>query len=179
MAKRVALACCRVGGRVSLLPSWAPNLHPLLVHFPVALIVTAAAADVAAVFFPRSGRLHFAASSAYTVGAIAAVVTYWTGLDAAATVRIPGMAHGLVDDHRMWALVTTWYLVAMVAARLLSELAGVGRVLRYQVLFVVLGIAGMVLVQQTAERGARLVYEHGVGVIRTEAGARSYLARPR
>jgi len=155
---------------VSLLPSWAPNLHPLLVHFPIALLVTAAAVDLLAAFFPRSGRLHFAASSAYTVGAIAAVATYWTGRAAAATVLIPGMAHGLVDDHRMWALVTTWYLVVMVVARLLSEFAGAARVQRYRVLFVVVGIAGMILVQQTAERGARLVYEHGVGVIRTAAG---------
>jgi uncharacterized membrane protein len=38
---------------------------------------------------------------------------------------------------------------------------------RYHVVFVVFGIVGAVLVQQTAERGARLVYEHGVGVIRT------------
>ena len=155
---------------MSLLPPWAPNLHPLLVHFPIALVVAAAAADLLAALFSRSGRLHFAASSAYTVGAIAAVATYWTGRDAAATVLIPGMAHGIVDDHRMWALVTTWYLVAMVAARLLSELTGVARVPRYRALFVVLGIAGMILVQQTAERGARLVYEHGVGVIPTSAG---------
>ena len=154
---------------MSLLPPWAPNLHPLLVHFPIVLVIMAAAADVLAAFFRRSGGLHFAASSAYTVGAVAAVAAYWTGRDAAATVLVPGMAHGAVDDHRMWALVTTWYLVALVASRLLSELAGVARVQRYRVLFIVLGMAGMILVQQTAERGARLVYEHGVGVIRTVA----------
>ena len=155
---------------MSLLPPWAPNLHPLLVHFPIALIVVAVVVDVLAAFFRQSERLRFVASSGYAVGAVTAVAAYWAGLDAAATVLIPGMAHGLVDDHRLGALAATAYLVAMAAARLLSEFTGITRVERYRVLFVVLGIVGMILVQQAAERGARLVYEHGVGVIPTTGG---------
>ena len=151
----------------SLIPSWAPNVHPLVVHFPIVLVLAAAAVDLLAAFLRRPGGFGAAAVAGYVLGAMAAVVAYVTGSAGAVTVLIPGMAHGLVADHRRWAFVTTWYLVALVAARLLAETIGILRARPYRAIFVALGLAGAVLVHQTAERGGRLVYEQGVGVIRT------------
>ena len=31
---------------MNLVPAWAPNIHPLLVHFPIALLYAAAAVDL-------------------------------------------------------------------------------------------------------------------------------------
>ena len=32
---------------MSLTPDWAPNIHPLVIHFPIALLVAAAMTDLA------------------------------------------------------------------------------------------------------------------------------------
>ncbi|SVE05786.1 uncharacterized protein METZ01_LOCUS458640, partial [marine metagenome] len=39
---------------MALLPSWAPNLHPLIVHFPIAVLTAAVVADLIDIFLPRS-----------------------------------------------------------------------------------------------------------------------------
>ncbi|MCS3710001.1 putative membrane protein, partial [Salinibacter ruber] len=31
---------------MELIPDWAPNIHPMIVHFPIALIVGALGADI-------------------------------------------------------------------------------------------------------------------------------------
>jgi uncharacterized membrane protein len=149
---------------MALVPAWAPNLHPLVIHFPIVLWIAATAIDLAHVVFQRPAWLGPAATSLYVAGAASALVAYLTGVQAGSTVFIPGMAHPLVQSHGRLALVTAWYLagaaVIRIAARRAGSSAWPGRVLPLAA-----GIIGVLLLQQTAERGARLVYEQGVGVI--------------
>jgi uncharacterized membrane protein len=88
-----------------LLPSWAPNVHPLVIHFPIVLLIAAAAVDLVDALFERPAWLSAAATSLYTAGAAAAVAAYLTE-QAGATALVPGMAHPVINDHRSWALVT-------------------------------------------------------------------------
>jgi len=150
---------------MSLLPSWAPGLHPLVIHFPIVLLITAAAVDVVDALFERPAWLNAAATSLYVAGAAASVTAYLTGVQAASTVFVPGMAHPVVADHRHWALVTASYFAATTVIRLALWHAGFPRVRSHRVWLATAGLIGVLLLQQTAERGARLVYEHGVGVI--------------
>ena len=147
-----------------LIPSWAPNAHPLLIHFPIVLILLAALVDVVNVG-AASDSLGRAGVGLYVLGAVSALATFFTGRSAAATVYLPGMAHGLVSDHRLWGLATTVtfgvFAVARVAVRFLRR----PRTLGHRVVLVALSLILALLVEQTAERGARLVYEQGVGVI--------------
>lgn len=153
---------------LSLIPSWAPNLHPLVVHFPIALLLAAVAADLVDVLVGRPAWLGSAATSLYVAGASAAVVATLTGLQAADTVLMPGMAHPVVQDHRVWALATTGYFSLLAVLRL--AVRGAARRRRGALaLLLATGMVGAVILQQTAERGARLVYEYGVGVIGTPA----------
>lgn len=150
---------------LSLVPSWAPNLHPLVIHFPIVLLITAVAIDLVDVVFERPAWLGAAATSLNTAGAVAAIAAYLTGVQAGSTVFIPGMAHPIVDDHRAWALFTASYVGILAGARLSARLAGFPRARSHRVLLLTAGLIGILLLQQTAERGARLVYQHGVGVI--------------
>lgn len=148
-----------------IIPDWAPNLHPLVIHFPIVLLITAVACDLVDVVLHRPAWLGAAAASLYAAGAVAAVTAYLTGKNAAATVLIPGMAQPIVQEHQWWALVTASYFGLFAAVRLVALFRGFPRRRLYRVLFLVAGLIGVVLLQQTAERGARLVYQHGVGVV--------------
>jgi hypothetical protein len=77
---------------MSLVPSWAPNIHPFVIHFPIVLIVIAAAIELMDVLFDRPAWLGEAATSLYIAGAVAAIVAYFTGLPRellAYPVRVP------------------------------------------------------------------------------------------
>jgi uncharacterized membrane protein len=148
-----------------LIPSWAPNLHPLVIHFPIVLVMTAAVVDLVDVAFERSPWLKAATTTLYVTGALSLIVAYLTGLQAAATVLIPGMAHPVLAEHRQWALVTMGYCIAIAALRLLVLRGDGGDNRRRRLALLAIGLVSVVLIQQTAERGARLVYEYGTGII--------------
>ena len=140
------------------------TLHPLLVHFPIGLIVTAAVIDVAALGADPRSTLRRTATGLYLAGAVALLAAYFTGRSDAALVRIPGSAHAVVDEHWTWALRTTVYLGVFALGRLGLELAGLLNGRGRWAPVVAGGLVGVLLLFQTAERGGRLVYEHGVGV---------------
>ena len=149
-----------------LVPAWAPNVHPMLVHFPIALFFTGVLIDVVAMPIPARARetLRHVATVLYCVGILAALVTYFTGRAASQTVLVPGMAQALVKEHWNWALGTVWYFGGLTTVRL--TLLFTSRPLRTRTMaaLVVAGGFGLGLLYETATRGAELVYEHGVGV---------------
>ena len=144
-------------------PDWAPGLHPLVVHFPIALLIAAVVTDVCALLLPRAASCTAAATLLYPVGALSAVAAYLTGRQAAATALLPGMAHPIVLGHWNWALATTICFAAIAATRFAVRWwRPPPRWVRPAL--TVAALCGIVLLYYTAEQGARLVYEQGVGV---------------
>jgi uncharacterized membrane protein len=150
---------------ISLVPSWAPNLHPLVIHFPIALLIVAVMADLVDTAVGRPAWLAPACTALYVLGAIGAGVASVTGQQAADTVLMSGMAHSIVGAHRTWALATTFYFAVLAIVRVALSFKGTPPGRGFRILLLVAAIIGVVGLQQTAERGGRLVYEHGVGVI--------------
>ncbi len=144
-----------------LLPglSSASNLHPLVVHFPIAFWVAATGAWWVSLlrkndFAWRFGLwLHVLAAA----GAIVAVVFGFLATDA---MGHGGPAHDRVHVHRDFMLVATG--VSVVLAGLAWWKREADKPWR-----VGLSIGGLVLVAVMslgADRGAELVYRYGVGV---------------
>jgi uncharacterized membrane protein len=148
-----------------LIPSWAPNFHPLVIHFPIVLVIAAAVVDLVDVAFERSVWLKAATTTLYVTAALSLIVAYATGLQAASTVLVPGMAYPVITAHRQWALITMAYCIVIATLRLLVLRSTNGRSRRRRIALLGIGLVAVVLIQQTAERGARLVYEYGTGIV--------------
>jgi uncharacterized membrane protein len=71
---------------MNFVPGWAPNLHPVLVHFPLALLATAAVVDLGGWLLRRNRRLRDAATLLYVIGTLAALAAYLSGRAASQTV---------------------------------------------------------------------------------------------
>ena len=65
-----------------LVPAWAPNLHPLIVHFPIALLAAAGAVDLADLLLRGREPVRNAATWLYVAGAATAVAAYFSGVEA-------------------------------------------------------------------------------------------------
>jgi uncharacterized membrane protein len=133
------------------------NVHPLFVHFPIALLLTALALEVAW-WIAKRDWLRNSATVTLTLGAAGAVAAAITGMMAGRAVGEADAAHAVVESHESFAVTVAALAVALAAVRLLRWDRGGMRWL-----FLVLLVALGVLLAWAAHLGGRLVYEFGVG----------------
>lgn len=58
---------------MELIPGWAPNIHPLLVHFPIAILLLAVLMDLLNFFLPDGWWDDLKSTILYGAGAISAI----------------------------------------------------------------------------------------------------------
>lgn len=149
---------------MSLIPDWAPNLHPLILHFPIALLFIAAALDAVGLFSGDRGSWRKSANWLYAIGAVSAVATWYSGTLAADSVFLPTEANAVLTEHADLGLWTAWFFGIYGALRIGINATKLGAGTAARLGFFVLGLAGLGLMTVTATHGAELVYRYGVGV---------------
>lgn len=147
------------------MPEIIPNLHPLLVHFPIALISVSAFFHVAALLTRSKPacavHCNILAHTTLWLGALAVLPTAFFGWQASNSVNHDEVSHAAMMIHRTWA-VGTLAVLAILAGwdgwrnKVDSSPAW---------WFVVAIIGAWGLVATTAWHGGELVYRHGLGVI--------------
>src|SRR5690625_5846529 len=77
---------------LAIFPEWAPNIHPIVVHFPIALLVVALLLDLIRIVKREHTGLNLAVQILYGLGTLGLIVSFITGRQATETVEVAGQA---------------------------------------------------------------------------------------
>jgi len=164
-----------------------PNLHPAVVHSPIALLSLAVGLDVLALLVRRPAWLDRAIVGLFLLGALAAGAAFLTGRAAedGLTDRPPAIEPFIARhaDAARWTAITFGVLAVLRAAlawrRRHEALHRPGAL---WIASIVGSTGGLALLVTTADRGGALVFRHGVAVTRPASfaptAARREEARP-
>lgn len=139
------------------------NIHPIFVHFTVALVLLAVPFYFAATYaqaYSTRYQSRIVARWLLWLGAIFSVLTVAAGIYAFYTVTHDTPSHEEMTEHRNWAVVTFLMIVASVVCSLRAFRKQSDE--SKQFLWLISLTATLVLV--TAWKGGELVYRYGLGV---------------
>ncbi len=136
------------------------NVHPLFVHFPIALLLTSTAFYFLGTIFKKADLVGAAKWELY-FGTLASAVTVWTGLKAAETVAHGGDTHQIMMMHQYFGFAVLGISLVLSAWVFFSKenIPGKGK----PVFLLALVVLAAVLTQG-ADLGGRMVFLHGTGV---------------
>lgn len=131
------------------------HLHPLIVHFPIALFITAFGIEVLSLIFNKES-LHQAAWHDYVLGVlatVAAVLAAWWDKE--------NVKHPVFYSHRALAYWTQG--VALFSGAILPLVRRKSKK-AFRIIFFIFLILTTTLVSITGYYGGKLVYEYRVGI---------------
>ena len=131
------------------------QMHPALVHLPIALLPLAVGADLLGRMTGNKSLLSFG-QKAIVVAAAGAVASAVTGLIAGEEVNVEGEARDMLMTHRNLNFVATVVAASMAVWRAQHR--------RPNAAYLGAGLAGVGVLAYTAYLGGKLVYDDGVGV---------------
>lgn len=147
-----------------------PNVHPFLVHFPIAIFTTALGCDLALWLGARRPWLDRSAVLLYVTAALtsgAAALTGKLAADAMAS-EIPAPVDEAIALHGDWAFFSVVLLFVVAALRFdaswRDRMDRAPKLHRVRLVALVIALGAQWVLVHTAARGGELVYHYGVGV---------------
>jgi uncharacterized membrane protein len=141
-----------------------PNLHPLIIHFPIALILVILACDAIGLFFKKKEFLGVGTilSVFALAGAAAALISGLMAEDSAWKIS---QAHELLEDHETAAWIFLGFMAMYTSFRIvfrkkISESLGW--------LSLLLALWGSAIVARVGYLGGEMVFHYGTGVKQAE-----------
>lgn len=132
-------------------------IHPKLVHFPIALVVSAMGMQGLGCIL-RKDFLRNGAWLMFNLAVISMPVVVWAGLMEADRLHL---SHPVLTAHKQFAFAAMW--VSLGALPILWVMR-YKTIRMFQIVFLVLLIVVSSLLGLAAHQGGRMVYEYGVGV---------------
>jgi uncharacterized membrane protein len=147
------------------------NIHPLLVHFPIAFLSAFFAVDLLGTL-AKKAQWRSVASCLLYLGTVAAVFTVLAGFNAASTVAHGQNVHAIMENHEHFG-VSVLSLAALLSAwRLKSHGLIQGGT---NVLFLILSTLLVLIMSLGADLGGLMVYHYGVAVDAVTAPADGHI----
>lgn len=141
-----------------------PNLHPIFVHFTVALLILSTALFVIAKILKGRFENKALLNAAYVnlwIGSLITIVTVAMGIYAYYTVQHDSPSHAAMTDHRNWAFITS----AVFILPLILSIINYRKKEHYNFSFIAILIVASGLLLTTAYKGGEVVYRYGIGVM--------------
>lgn len=138
-------------------------IHPLAVHFPIALLITSVVFDLLAVRWPHKS---FQDAGFYTLiaGLLGAVAAVLTGALAEEVVEDKGIPESVLEIHEALGYATLFFFIGLLALRLLMRWKLIKEI---PALYLTMGFVGIVILAAAGYFGGSLVYDFGAGVAGT------------
>ena len=136
-----------------------PNLHPLVVHFPIVLLLLACLTQLAILYFPKNENLKWLTFFLLITGCLGAFIAVQTA------VHVNGDADDkaieIFETHRLLGLFTAWFSLGATALRLITIKWFRKKWLEIILTIVILSTG--IFVTIAGHHGAQLVYIYNVG----------------
>jgi len=153
------------------IPSWT-ELHPLVIHFPIALLLVTPLFIVAGIVMnPQKGRPFLVAALALMIlGTVGTMVAVLTGEAAAEVAHRSAGVSAVLERHQelaeitrdIFGLLSVIFAAILFVPRLLKRETTTAAARILPLAFLVFYGAGTVVLVNTAHNGGRLVHEFGV-----------------
>jgi uncharacterized membrane protein len=130
------------------------EMHPALVHFPIAMLPLAIGADALGIAAGNESLLSFG-QKAICIAAAGAVAAAVTGLIAGEEVNVEGSSQDMLMTHRNLNFIATLVATGLALWRIKHAPGAI---------YLGVGAAGVGILAYTAYLGGKLVYNVGVGV---------------
>lgn len=169
------------------IPNWS-ELHPIVIHFPIALLLVAPLFIVAGIVMdPQRGRPFLVtALSLMVLGTVGTVLAVATGEAAAEVTHRTAAMSAVLERHQelaettrdIFGLLTVIFATILFLPRFLNRetTTAVARIL--PLAFLLFYGAGTVVLMNTAHNGGRLVHEFGIRALLAPANEASNDANP-
>jgi uncharacterized membrane protein len=149
----------------ALLPEWLPNVHPLIIHFPIVLLLFAWGIHLITFIWPRFSLLLDLDYWLYGLGTVAAWVAFLTGRFGSDDLEFAPQTVPILNQHADLAQWTALIFTLVFALLMIQKLVPTWQKVWGRPLIFIVSTIGLVTLVLTADRGGRLVFEQGVGVI--------------
>lgn len=133
------------------------HLHPMLVHFPIALILIGFLFDLISIFYKKEEGLSMVGFYLLILGTLSALIAVLSG--ALFTSEMTGAAGDVKETHELFAWITVINLMLLSAYRIFIKVKGRESNTIHRLSFVWYGVAA-VCVAITGFYGGTLVYNY-------------------
>lgn len=159
------------------MPTW-DGLHPIIVHFPIALLLVAPILILLGMFFAKSSRTFMvSAFILMVIGTIASYIAVSSGEAAGEIAERMANVEAVLENHEEMAETTQMVFTALTAIfgaiifipMIFKKELGQKIMIPLSLAFLLFYGAGSILLLNTAHEGGRLVHEFGVRAMMTNS----------